>query len=144
MARTPVVMFRHGWGWLFGGRLLMLEHRGRRSGQPRYVVLEVVGQEPGSLFVVSGYGARSQWFRNVRERAAVRVWTARNRAVPGVAAPLPDDETRTRLERYRAHHRLAAAALGRLLDIPELRHADPLPDDVARRLPVVRVEVPVG
>jgi hypothetical protein len=43
LVRAPIWLYRHGLGWLFGSRLLMLEHVGRKSGQPRYVVLEVIG-----------------------------------------------------------------------------------------------------
>jgi len=34
--RAPIGLFRAGLGWLFGSRILMLEHRGRRSGSRRY------------------------------------------------------------------------------------------------------------
>ena len=42
LVRAPINLYRVGLGFLFGTRLLMLEHVGRRTGARRYVVLEVV------------------------------------------------------------------------------------------------------
>ncbi|MFR9777235.1 nitroreductase family deazaflavin-dependent oxidoreductase [Micromonospora sp. MS34] len=139
LARAPIPLYRHGFGRLLGRRLMMLEHRGRRSGLARYVVLEVVDREPGVLFLASGYGPGSQWFRNVRADPRVRVWSGPDRGVAARATVLDGDETRSRLERYRQRHRRAAAALGRMLDLRELGGTDPLPADVAQRLPLVRL-----
>lgn len=92
LARAPIPLFRRGYGWLLGPRVL-LEHRGRRTGRARYAVLEVVGREPGALYVVSGYGRHAQWFRNVRVAPRVRVWTGALRAAPARAAA-PDSGDR--------------------------------------------------
>lgn len=77
--RSPIVLFRHGFGWLFGGRLLLLEHVGRASGQTRYVVLEVVDRDPRSVVVASGFGPRSQWFQNLLVTPQCHVVIGRNR-----------------------------------------------------------------
>lgn len=65
LARAPIPLYRAGFGFLLGRRLTMLEHRGRISGLPRYVVLEVLERDDDGLVVVSGYGDRAQWYRNV-------------------------------------------------------------------------------
>ncbi|GGM65816.1 hypothetical protein GCM10012275_40540 [Longimycelium tulufanense] len=140
LARAPVPLFRRGFGWLLGPQFMMLEHRGRRSGLPRYVVLEVLDREPGALILVSGYGPHSQWFRNVRAEPAVRVWTGRVRGAEARASVLPPEEARARLEIYRQRHRRTAAGLARALGIRELAGPDPLPADIAERLPLVRVQ----
>src|SRR3954462_11665890 len=77
LARAPIGVFRCGLGWLFGGRLVMVEHTGRTAGRRRYVVLEVVEQEPGAVVLVSGYGRASQWLRNVVVEPRVRLWYGR-------------------------------------------------------------------
>ena len=41
LVRMPVWLYRARLGFLFGNRLLMVEHIGRKSGRRRYVVLEV-------------------------------------------------------------------------------------------------------
>ncbi|WP_190820398.1 PNPOx family protein [Saccharopolyspora pogona] len=57
LARAPIPLYRRGLGWLLGIRIMMLEHRGRRSGQLRYAVLEVLGREPGALVLVPARSA---------------------------------------------------------------------------------------
>ncbi|GAA0505877.1 hypothetical protein GCM10011581_31980 [Saccharopolyspora subtropica] len=139
LARAPIPLYRHGFGWLVGSRIMVLEHRGRKTGKRRYAALEVLDREPGALLLVSGYGPRSEWFRNIRANPSVRVWTGHVRAAPARAEVLSAAETRARLEAYRGERPRAAAALGRILDIPELASAEPLGEDVAERLPMVRV-----
>src|SRR4051794_19376116 len=65
LVRLPIWLYRARLGFLFGRRLLMLEHVGRTSGQPRYVVLEVVDHSPGEYTVCAGFGERTQWLRNL-------------------------------------------------------------------------------
>ncbi|MEV6286193.1 nitroreductase family deazaflavin-dependent oxidoreductase [Kribbella sp. NPDC051770] len=139
LARAPIPLFKHGLGGLLGPRVLMLQHRGRRSGLARYVVLEVVGRTPEAVTVVSGYAGKAQWFRNVQADPAVRVWTGRRVDVAAHAEVLPADEARSTLEDYRQHHRRAARALGKVLGIEDLTSDEPLPPDIADRLPLVRL-----
>ncbi|WP_395110467.1 nitroreductase family deazaflavin-dependent oxidoreductase [Actinomadura sp. SCN-SB] len=141
VARAPIPLFRHGFGWLLGKRIMMLEHRGRKTGRPRYAVLEVVDREPDALVLVSGYGGNSQWFRNVVADPAVRVWNGRTRGATARATVMPPEQTRTRLESYRARNPRSAAALGRILGIAELSGSEQLPADIAERLPLVRVHL---
>ena len=91
------------------------------------------------MTLVSGYGTRAQWFRNVRAHSAVRMWTGRIRGRAGQATVMSDDEARRRLETYRRRHRHGAAALGRILGIPELTSTEPLPVDIGASLPLVEV-----
>ncbi len=139
LARAPIALFRHRLGWLFGGKILMLEHNGRRSGQPRHVVLEVVDREPGSLFLVSGYGRTSQWLQNILVNPRVRVWVGRIYGASSSATLVSTAATRDRLERYRRRNPRAADALGRMLDLPDLTAM--VPGDVAERLPLVHVRL---
>lgn len=85
LARAPIPVLRHGFGWLLGPRLLLLEHIGWRTGRPRQVVLEVIDRAPGTWYVVSAYGERAQWLRNVQKQPRVRVWWLRLRGVPAEA-----------------------------------------------------------
>ncbi|HZX07899.1 nitroreductase family deazaflavin-dependent oxidoreductase [Kribbella sp.] len=140
IARLPIPMFRAGLGFLFGRRLVMLEHLGRSSGLRRYVVLEVLERDAGGLVIVSGYGPGAQWYRNVLAHPGVRVWTGFRRGVRAIAEPVAAAEVPARLEQYRDRHRRAARALGRTLDLPDLAGDGPMPVDVGARLPLVRVE----
>jgi hypothetical protein len=43
LVRAPIWLYRARLGFVFRPQLLMLEHRGRKTGARRYVVLEIVG-----------------------------------------------------------------------------------------------------
>ncbi|GAA4922537.1 deazaflavin-dependent oxidoreductase (nitroreductase family) [Actinomycetospora succinea] len=117
LVRAPVLVYRCGLGWVFGRRLVLLTHIGRRSGRPRHVALEVVGRGEArdSYVVASGYGARAQWFRNVLAHPEVSYQVGRRRR-DGWAYALPSAESGRRLAEYATRHPRAAAALMRMLD----------------------------
>lgn len=142
LARLPIPVFRAGFGWLLAGRFLLLQHRGRRTGQPRFVVLQVVRREPARILVVSGYGPSSQWFRNVQVTPEVRVWTGRRRAVPATATVVSAAAARTVLAFYRRSQPISATMLGMVIGVPELAPDRALPPDIADRLPMVALAMP--
>lgn len=117
VVRAPILVYRCGLGWLFGRRLVLLTHVGRRTGRPRQVVLEVVGRGPerGSYVVASGYGSRAHWFRNLLAHPEVTYQVGRRRR-DGWAYPLPSEESGRRLAEYAARRPRSAAALMRMLD----------------------------
>jgi deazaflavin-dependent oxidoreductase (nitroreductase family) len=139
LARAPIPVFRAGFGWVFAGELVMVEHRGRTSGLARYVVLETVVAEPGAVVVPSGYGERSQWFRNVLADPRVRLWRGRSVGVRALAHALPAAEAQDLLERYRREHPMRGRFVARALDLPGMRPQDPLPADIGARVPLVRI-----
>ncbi|WP_296366490.1 MULTISPECIES: nitroreductase family deazaflavin-dependent oxidoreductase [unclassified Pseudonocardia] len=103
--RAPIWIYRMRLGFLFGSRMLMLEHVGRRTGQRRRVVLEVFGHPASDRYlVVSGFGDRAQWFRNVRAHPQVRVSVAGRRSVPATARVLGSAEADAALARYAARY----------------------------------------
>ncbi len=65
--RAPVYLFRWHLGPLFGHRLMLLEHTGRRTGRRRRTVLEVVEYRKNGpeVIVVNGFGRDSGWVRNI-------------------------------------------------------------------------------
>ncbi|MEC3917968.1 nitroreductase family deazaflavin-dependent oxidoreductase [Nocardia sp. CDC160] len=105
VVRAPITLYRNGLGFLFGTRLLMLEHTGRRTGQPRFVVLEVVDHPaPDQYIVVSGFGTDAQWYRNITAHPAVRISVGLHRGVPATATPMTDNESAQALDHYINHH----------------------------------------
>ena len=73
--RLPIWLYRLGLGWLFGKRMLLLNHIGRKSGQTRKAVLEVVNHNPedNSYVVCAGFGKTSQWYRNLKTTPDVSI-----------------------------------------------------------------------
>jgi deazaflavin-dependent oxidoreductase (nitroreductase family) len=65
--RAPVRLYRWHLGWLFGKRLMLLTHTGRRSGVRRQAVLEVVEyrRQGPEIIVANGFGPNSDWVRNI-------------------------------------------------------------------------------
>lgn len=79
--RFPIVLYRLGLGGLLGGRFLLLTHTGRKSGLSRHTVLEVVRYdvEEETYIVASGWGARAQWYQNIRANTGVGIQVGRRR-----------------------------------------------------------------
>jgi deazaflavin-dependent oxidoreductase (nitroreductase family) len=134
--RAPIAAYRVNAGWLFGTRFLLLEHRGRTSGQIRQAVLEVVETaESGAPVIVSGFGEQSQWCKNITADPNVWVTWGRSRFA-AVAARLDPAEGLALFERYRGAHPRAAQVLGGKIGVSLTENLD----DAARRLPAFRLE----
>jgi deazaflavin-dependent oxidoreductase (nitroreductase family) len=125
LVRAPIWLYRAHLGILFGHRMLMLEHIGRKSGAPRYAVLEVVDRPgPDQYVIVSGFGEKSQWYRNVVANPHVRVSVGLRRDVPATATSMTPEAVEETLDRYARHHprawRTLQAAMSSALDTPDL------------------------
>jgi deazaflavin-dependent oxidoreductase (nitroreductase family) len=117
--------------------LLLLEHVGRVSGLRRYVVLETVDHpDPSTFVVVSGFGTRAQWYRNVLAHPDVRVSTGLRRDVPATAEPLEEQEVAATLHRYATRHPRAWRRLRGVLEAAL--------DAPVDRLPMVRLRLRPG
>lgn len=103
--RSPIWLYQHGLGWIFGSRVLMLEHVGRSSGQPRFVCLEVVSRPaPDRIIVVSGFGRKAQWYRNLLAQPHCSVSIGRRRSVAAVARFMTAEESADALGAYQREH----------------------------------------
>jgi len=112
VVRAPVWLYRARLGFVFGSRLLMLEHTGRKTGIRRYAVLEAVDHpDPRTYIVAAGFGDRAQWLRNVRASPRVRVYAGSRGPVPAIARPLTSEEAAAALTAYARRHPRAWAAL---------------------------------
>ncbi|MFJ2417071.1 nitroreductase family deazaflavin-dependent oxidoreductase [Streptomyces brevispora] len=112
--RLPVHMFRAGLGPLFRGRLLLLVHTGRTSGQPRRTVVEVVETATvdgrRSWTVVSGFGPADDWYRNLQRTPQATVQVGR-RFHAVTAAEVPAEEGGELMVRYAPRHPRVARRL---------------------------------
>ncbi|MDQ2697666.1 MAG: nitroreductase family deazaflavin-dependent oxidoreductase [Actinomycetota bacterium] len=116
LMRMPIPLYRAGLGWIFGGRLVMIEHLGRVSGEPRYVVVEVVDRGRNVIRVASGFGAKSQWYRNLRANGVAYLSTGRARRVRAAVRLLDGAESARCLRRYAAEHPAAWQHLSAAMD----------------------------
>ena len=73
--RAPLYFYHLKLGFLFGERFIHLKHWGRKSGQLKETVIEVIDQDKinGTLYSASGFGTQSQWFKNISVNNAVFV-----------------------------------------------------------------------
>ncbi|MGH3049423.1 MAG: nitroreductase family deazaflavin-dependent oxidoreductase [Gaiellaceae bacterium] len=105
----PNVLYRLRLGFLLGRRFMRLTHRGRRTGTLYRTVVEVVRWDPvrHEAVAMSGWGRRSNWFRNVVAGGAVEVELGRERYAAEVRV-LEADEAAVVLADYERRNRLAA------------------------------------
>jgi deazaflavin-dependent oxidoreductase (nitroreductase family) len=103
--RLPIWLYRWGLGWMLGQRFLMLTHIGRKSGLPRQTVLEVVKPDPehGTYYVASGFGEKSDWYRNVMVNPDVTIQVGKKR-YPAQAKRLSKEEAVEVLLDYARRH----------------------------------------
>jgi deazaflavin-dependent oxidoreductase (nitroreductase family) len=117
LMRMPIWLYRARLGFLFGTRMLMLEHIGRTSGARRYVVLEVIGHPSPDVYVIaSGFGERAQWFRNLTANPHVRVSVAGHGPRAATARRLAGTEADAALADYVRRHPRAWAKFKAVLE----------------------------
>ena len=105
LVRAPIWIYKARAGALFGSRLLLLEHIGRKSGTRRYAVLEVVDHPAPDIYVVaSGFGRKAQWFRNIEANPRVRVYAGSQEPRTAAARVLTIPEADRTLAAYRTRH----------------------------------------
>lgn len=133
--RAPISLYRARLGWLLTRRMLLLTHVGRKSGRQRRTVLEVVEVRGDAPVIVSGFGPKADWFRNVQEYSEVNVDWAGDRFT-AMARILDLDDAEKVFERYMKKNPKAAAVISGRLGVP----LDVGPEQVAERLPVLALE----
>ena len=115
---SPVWLFRARLGFVFGKRIVMLEHTGRRSGKLRRTPLEVVRRAGDSYILCSGTGPNADWYRNLKSKAAVALWVG-SRRHSAEQRFLDDSEAATVFAAYETDHPKAAV---RLMDLMGVGH----------------------
>jgi deazaflavin-dependent oxidoreductase (nitroreductase family) len=107
-----------GLGGLVGHRFLRVTHRGRNSGRQYRTVLEVINWDPSTeeSVVLSGWGGRADWYRNIRASPAIEVSTAGMRYTP-VYRFVEGQELYAFLLGYIARNQFAAGVVRRLLGL---------------------------
>jgi deazaflavin-dependent oxidoreductase (nitroreductase family) len=79
----------------------MLEHTGRNSGRLRNVVVEIIDRpQSGGIVIVSGFGEKAQWYRNILAKPQVRLYLGNHRPVDAIARPMPPEAASASLQSY--------------------------------------------
>jgi deazaflavin-dependent oxidoreductase (nitroreductase family) len=142
--RLPLLLFRARLGWVFGGRLVMLVHRGRRTGREHEVVVEVVAREPatGAVTVASGYGPAANWYRNLLAHPEATIVLG-TRRIAVRARPVPAEQGGELMVDYARRHpraaRMVARQVGLRVDGDEHGYRE-----LGRVLPYQRLEPVAG
>lgn len=104
----PRHLYSHGWGWVLGHRFLQLTHSGRRSGRTYSTILEVVHFDPETreATVMSGYGPRADWLRNVQANGRAEVTIGRS-SFAATHRMVPVEEAMSLFAAYERRNRLA-------------------------------------
>jgi deazaflavin-dependent oxidoreductase (nitroreductase family) len=112
----PILLYQARLGWLLGHRFLLLTHRGRKTGAIHRTVLEVVRYDSvrRESAVLSAYGTRADWYRNIRATPPLSIRTGRSEYAPEFR-PLEADERLNALRMYQRRYRLAFRTVMRFL-----------------------------
>ena len=95
-----------GWERHIGVQLMKVTTKGRHTGKPHSVLVDVIGhdQAEDAYYVSSAYGARADWVRNIRGDPVFRVQVGRRR-FDAEARRLPGRDAEEMLMRYIEEHR---------------------------------------
>jgi deazaflavin-dependent oxidoreductase (nitroreductase family) len=140
LLRLPIALYRLRLGWLLGQRFVLLQHIGRKSGQARKTVVEVIGHDrPGdTYYIASGWGKRAQWYQNLLATPQITIQVGRRHLSVCAESVSPAEGARVLLD-YRQQHPLATRELSRMLTGANLAKASPedLERVVQEALPIV-------
>ncbi len=142
--KTPVWLYRLHLGGGLGRRFLLLEHRGRKSGRRYRTVIEVVKDDPTqeAYYVVSAFGERSDWFRNIRAHPHVTI-TVGTRRTPARSLVLSPEAGAQILMDFARRHPKEVEILTRMLGVSTPRNEEEMREFV-QDYPVVKFEVEKG
>ncbi len=146
--RTPAVLDRPGTRWMLKGLspapIVVLTHRGRRSGKTYRTPVEVLAEDDqvGEVVVSPMWGERSHWYRNVIAGGLVEA-SREGEAKKMDWRRLSDEEKRKAIAAYRREHPVYSRVILRMLvSVHGLKgdHAE----EVARTIPMLALYRPSG
>jgi deazaflavin-dependent oxidoreductase (nitroreductase family) len=114
--RLPILIYGANLGWMLGKRFLLLNHTGSKSGLQRQVVLEVVKHDADAeiYYIASGYGEKSDWYRNVMENPTV-TFKVGNNLYHAKAERLPSEDAQEIILDYGLRHPSTLKGLARFM-----------------------------
>lgn len=123
MWRLPIWLYRLRLGWLFGERMLLLHHTGRKSGQLRQAVLEVVKRDGDDYYIAAGFGRKSHWFQNIEANPHNAIEVGRKKLQVHAEILTPEQSSALMVD-YAQRHPKAARRLTQILGYTITSDAD--------------------
>ena len=117
--RLPIYLYHLNLGWILGHRFLLFVHLGRKSGLLRETVMEVLLHDPVTResVVLSAWGEKADWYRNIGATPALEVRTGGQRYVPKQRFLAPEDNHAV-ISDYGRRHPLAFRVFARVFGYP--------------------------
>jgi deazaflavin-dependent oxidoreductase (nitroreductase family) len=114
--RLPVWFYRLGLGLMMGKRFIYFEHIGRKSGLLRRTVVEIVRYDPIAdiYFIVSGYGEKADWYKNIIKAPKVKAQVG-GRRFNAIAERLSQERALAEFQDYHRRNPNALKYLGSML-----------------------------
>ena len=145
MNRFMLWMWRLGLGPLLnswpavGGRMLVIEHHGRKSGR-QYLTPVNYAMVEGEVYCAAGFGAGCDWYRNIMAAPRVRLWLPQGWR-SARAADESDSPKRIQMLRQVI---IASGVAGPLLGVDQRKYSDEQLAEVVRDYRLVHfcVEAP--
>jgi deazaflavin-dependent oxidoreductase (nitroreductase family) len=140
--RFPIVFFQLRMDWVFGGKILLLRHNGRKSGKERTAALEVVRVEAENnrYYVCSGFGKRANWYQNLVANPAVEIRVG-GKNKPVKATFLSPDDCGDEMVRYVKNHPKLAKGLMKMIGYKRPQSLEEYHTLASQQLPFVMFEV---
>ena len=141
LLRAPAVLDRPGLRWMLKGLspapIVVLTHRGRRTGRSYRTPVEVIAEdgERGEIVVSPMWGEQSQWYRNVVAGSSVEV-SRDGESETREWRRLSDAEKREALASYRREHPVYSRVILRMLVSAHGLGGDPA-EAVAEAIPML-------
>jgi deazaflavin-dependent oxidoreductase (nitroreductase family) len=123
MFKWPVHLWRLGLGPIIGHNMVLISHTGRKTGLPRRTMTELHVLD-GHQYAPSGFGRRSQWYRNIEVDPRVTIQTAAGAQSVRAVRVTDDDELLALLDLSHPINRLMTEKFLASLDI------DPTAEDI--------------
>ncbi len=110
-------LYRSGKGWIVGRLILLLEHKGRRTGRVYATPLQYEKIQD-AYYVGAARGLKSDWFRNLQADPCVHVWVG-TAEFDGVAETVTEPQRIVEFLQYRLHrHPLMIGLMMKLHHLP--------------------------
>lgn len=114
--KIPILAYRSGMGFMMGKRFIYVEHLGRKSNKVRKSVLEIIRYDSKNdvYYVASGYGNKSDWFKNIKHNPSVDIQVGFRKMKANVEF-LSVEKTEVEIRDYAKRHPKAITQLAKLI-----------------------------